>query len=110
MIQRAARHVRRTPSMMLEPVEPRLMMAAPAPVDIEGVYDAALDQPRSYALLQRSPDQDPLTAIDPLFGTETFTLEVFYDTGASGVLISKESADALGVQHAEYNGQPVEYA
>jgi hypothetical protein len=107
---RATRHARRTVPPAFEPVEPRLLMAAPAPVDIEGVYDAALDQPRSYAMLQRSRDQDPLTATDPDFGLETFTLEVFYDTGASGVLISKESADALGVRRAEYNGQPVEYA
>jgi hypothetical protein len=95
---------------MFEPVEPRLLMAAPAPVDIEGVYDAALDQPRTYALFQRTTDGDPLTAVDPLFGTETFTVEAFYDTGASGVLVSKETADALGIARATYNGQPVEYA
>jgi hypothetical protein len=93
--------------LMFEPVEPRLLMAAPPPVDIEGVYNAALDQPRTYVLLQRSLDQDPLVAEDPIFGIETFTLEAFYDTGASGVLISKESADALGVVRSTYNGQPV---
>jgi hypothetical protein len=106
-MKRATRHARRHTPLMLEPVEPRLLMAAPAPVDIEGVFNASLDQPRAYALLQRSLDQDPLTAEDPLFGIETFTIEVFYDTGASGVLISKETADAMGVARATVDGQPV---
>jgi len=104
------RHARRPHPLMFEPVEPRVLMAAPPPVDIEGVYDAAIDQPRTYAMFQRTPDTDPLTAEDPLFGIETFTVEAFYDTGASGVLVSKETADAMGIARATYNGQPVEYA
>jgi hypothetical protein len=104
------RHARRTYPSLFEPVESRLLMAAPGPVDIEGVYNASLDQPRTYALFQRTPDTDPLTATDPLFGIETFTVEAYYDTGASGVLVSKETADALGIRRATYNGQPVEFA
>jgi hypothetical protein len=105
----ASRHARRTCSPLFEPIEPRLLMAA-TPIDIEGVYNASLDQPRTYALFQRTPGTDPLAATDPLFGIETFTVEAFYDTGASGVLVSKETADAMGIRHATYNGQPVEFA
>lgn len=104
MISRATRHARRTP--LIEPLDRRVLMAA-TPVDIEGVYNVSLDQPRTYALLQRTPDGDPLTAIDPLFGTETFTIEGFYDTGASGVLLSKETADAMNVVRSTYNGETV---
>lgn len=107
MILRVTRHARRTPR--IEPLDPRVLMAA-APVDIEGVYNASLDQPRTYALLQRSPNGDPLTAIDPLFGTETFTIEGFYDTGASGVLLSKETADAMNVIRSTYEGETVLFA
>ena len=106
MIQRAKRHARRTAPLAIEPVESRLLMAV-APIDIEGVYNASLDQPRTYAMLQTSPGADPLTAKDPLFGIETFTVEAFYDTGASGVLLSKETADALGVNRTTHNGETV---
>src|SRR5687768_9656445 len=104
MPQRARRHTPRT-AAVLEPVESRLLMAA-EPLDLEGVQNAALDIPRAWALLQRSLDTDPLIASDPFFG-DTFNVEVFYDTGASGVLLSKETADALGVNRATHNGEPV---
>ena len=106
MIQRRSRPARRFAPLLLEPIERRLLMAA-TPIDIEGVYNASLDQPRINAMLQRSRTSDPLTAIDPLLGTETFTVEAFYDTGASGVLISKETADALGVNRSTFNGETV---
>lgn len=105
MIQRVARHARRFARAAMEPFEARLLFAAP--VDIEGVYNASLDQPRTNALLQRVPAGDPLTAVDPLSGTETFTIQGFYDTGASGVLLSKETADALGVVRSTRNGETV---
>ena len=63
MTQRPARHARRPAPLMVEPVESRLLMAV-APIDIEGVYNASLDQPRTYAMLQRSPTGDPLTAVE----------------------------------------------
>jgi hypothetical protein len=116
MTQRAERYTPRFASRrsarahsavtVLEPVESRVLMAV-TPIDIEGVYNASLDQPRTYAMLQRSPTGDPLTATDPLFGIETFTVEAFYDTGASGVLISQETADALGVDRPTFNGETV---
>ena len=104
MPQRARRHTPRA-AAVLEPVESRLLMAA-QPLDLEGVQNAALDIPRAWALLQRSLDTDPLIASDPFFG-DTFNVEVFYDTGASGVLLSKETADALGVNRATHNGEPI---
>src|SRR3954451_11034820 len=109
-MQRAPPPARRPRTRLFEPLDPRVLMAATTPVDIEGVYDAALDQPRTYALIRRSPTGQPLTATDPTFGGETFTVEAYYDTGASGVLLSKETADAMGVERATYNGQPVTYA
>jgi hypothetical protein len=105
MTQRATRHARR-PVSLFETIEPRVLMAA-APIDIEGVYNASLDQPRVYALVRESPTGDPLSASDPMSGVETFTFEAFYDTGASGMLLSKETADALGVTRATHNGEPV---
>lgn len=64
-------------------------------VDIIGVQNAALDQPQINALLRPGGGGDPLTA-DPLdpFG---FSIQGFLDTGASGVLLSKETVDGLGV-------------
>src|SRR5688572_20620612 len=95
MTQRATRLARRPARALFEAIEPRYLMAAP--VDIEGVFNASIDQPRTYVMLQRTPDGDPLSA-DVGFGIETFTFEAYYDTGASGTLLSKETSDALGVQ------------
>ena len=108
MPQRARRHTPRA-AAVLEPIESRLLMAA-TPIDIEGVYNASLDQPRTYALLQRDPAGDPLSAVDPWYGTETFTIEAFYDTGASGVLLSKETADQMNVARATQGGENVLFA
>src|SRR5688500_12589699 len=86
-----------------EPLEGRVHFAV---IDIEGVQPAALDQPRVHALLRRTATGEPLTAEAPPFGT-TFNIEVYYDTGASGVLISNETANALGLGRATVNGQEV---
>jgi len=84
-----------------------LMIARPgAALVFSGVNEAALDQPRINAAitLPGSPDT-PLTATvdDLIFGgtTQTFNIQAFFDTGASGVLMSKETAEALGVPLAE---------
>jgi hypothetical protein len=67
-------------------------------VDIEGVQPAALDQPRVHIHLRRDPRGEPLTAGK---GAErTIDVEAFLDTGASGVMLSKTTADALGVKRA----------
>ena len=96
----------RRPATHFEAFEARVLMAA-TPIDIEGVFNASLDQPRVYALLRESPTGDPLMGYDPLWDVETFTLEAFYDTGASGLLLSKETADALGVTREMIGDTPV---
>jgi hypothetical protein len=106
-VRAASRHAR-IPSLFWEVFEPRRLMAAGAPIDIEGVQNAALDQPRIHAYISLSPGGEPLVAEDPFFG-ETFDITAFFDTGASGVLISKETADALQVARATFNGAPVEF-
>lgn len=59
---------------------------------LEGVYEAALDLPRIHFLLQRSA---PGSALGSPSG---FALhDAFLDTGASGVLLSRETAQELGV-------------
>jgi len=59
---------------------------------LEGVYEAALDLPRIHFLLQRSA---PGSALGSASG---FTpRDAFLDTGASGVLLSRETAQELGV-------------
>ena len=59
---------------------------------LEGVYEAALDLPRIHFLLQRSV---PGSALASTSGFAPH--DAFLDTGASGVLLSKETARELGV-------------
>ncbi|MEX2138961.1 MAG: hypothetical protein WD894_06845 [Pirellulales bacterium] len=68
--------------------------------DLPGVLPAALDQPRINAVLRRTPTGDPLTA--DFGGVRGFNIDAFFDTGASGVLLSKETAEALGVQKLKH--------
>lgn len=59
---------------------------------IDGVYEAAIDLPRILFLLKRDANGAPLEY------EGNFELNyAFLDTGASGVLLSKETADALGI-------------
>jgi hypothetical protein len=91
---------------MATAVDPWTAIGPYAATVIDGVQPAALDQPRVYVLLRRGGG-DPLS-MDYGLGT-TFNIEAFYDTGASGVLLSNETADGLGVVRATYGGQPVVY-
>ncbi len=59
---------------------------------LEGVYEAALDLPRIHFLLQRS-SRGP--ALAPASGFTPH--DAFADTGASGVMLSRETAQELGV-------------
>ncbi len=72
---------------------------------IEGVQMGALDQPRVNVVLRRTATGDPL-----LVGTDFVHFDAFYDTGASGIMLSKNTANSLGVQRATYNGSLVEYS
>jgi hypothetical protein len=96
-------------------------------VDIEGVLPASLDQPRIYIALVRPGADKPLAAkgvsgeglVDALVygkkpktdeaATETFAIEAFLDTGASGVMLSEQTAKGLGIQRAKFNGKQVVY-
>jgi hypothetical protein len=71
---------------------------------IPDVQPISLDQPRVYALLKR-----PGSSI-PLLSGDEFAFEVFLDTGASGVLLSREFGEALNVQRQRVNGQDVIYS
>jgi hypothetical protein len=75
-------------------------------LDIANVQPAALDQPRVYALLRLTPTSNPLAGTD-IFGDSVFNIEAFYDTGTSGMVLSDETADFLGVQRAQFGGSPV---
>ena len=78
-------------------------LSATGPVralDIVGVQNAALDQPRVNALLRLTPDGAPLTGVEPIFGDSIFNIQAFLDTGASGVIVSEQTADFLGVPRA----------
>lgn len=79
-------------------------------VDIEGVETASMDQPRVTLMARRTPNGPPLAAksdagMADLLGLDRGAAEnvagfaAFLDTGASGILISKVTADALGVTH-----------
>jgi hypothetical protein len=74
-----------------------LLFGTAGATDIFGVQDGALDQPRVNLLLRSSAGGPPLSGIDPISGDPSFNIQAFLDTGASGVLLSKETADVLGV-------------
>ena len=61
-------------------------------VVLERVYEAALDLPRIHFLLQRSVPGPALRS-----GSEFAVHYAFLDTGASGVMLSRETAKMLGV-------------
>lgn len=62
-------------------------------LDIEGVLPAALDQPQINAAITLPGSSTPLAD----GGTGTFNIQAFFDTGASGVLIAKETRDVIGL-------------
>jgi hypothetical protein len=58
----------------------------------EGVYEAALDLPRIYFLVKRDINKRPLNQKQ-----EFEAHYAFLDTGASGILLSSETANSLGI-------------
>lgn len=77
---------------------------------VEGVYEAALDLPRILFLLKRTP------AGNPLEYEGQFELNwAFLDTGASGILLSRETIEVLeislepGAQYADVGVGGYEY-
>ncbi|MDX1963444.1 MAG: hypothetical protein SFX18_09845 [Pirellulales bacterium] len=80
-------------------------------IDIIGIQYAGLDQPRINAVLRRSPNGAPLVA-DFGFGITTINIQAFYDTGASGLLLSDQTADFMGIAKSRFpepNGPLVSY-
>ncbi|MFT3786973.1 MAG: hypothetical protein QM770_12530 [Tepidisphaeraceae bacterium] len=73
--------------------------------DIANVQAAALDQPRINAYISLTPGGAPQVA--DIYGDTSFNITAYYDTGASGVLLSEGTADALGIPRSTYNGNPV---
>ena len=73
-----------------------LLAANTFAVEIEGVQPAALDQPRVNLHLRRDANGQPLVA--KKLGQETINVQAFLDTGASGIMLSTTTADALGVK------------
>jgi hypothetical protein len=81
-------------------------------IDIEGVQPAALDQPRVNLCIRREIKGKPLSAQNALGGLvggeeSTINVQAFLDTGASGIMISGKTADALGIRRMiiKRNGQ-----
>ncbi len=64
---------------------------------IDGVLEAAGDIPKMLFILHRDPNGPPLTYEDPLLGGETAINWAYYDTGASGILLSYETASQMGI-------------
>jgi len=73
----------------------QLVFASRRDLVFEKVYEAALDLPRIYFLIKRNADSQPLNQKE-----EFETHYAFLDTGASGILLSRETAESLGVKLA----------
>ncbi len=88
------------------------LVACAAPLvwatDIEGVQPAALDQPRINAYIALTAGGEPLSA--SVAGLTSFNVQAFFDTGASGLLLSNETADLLGLNRSTFGGQSVVYS
>lgn len=68
-----------------------LALASPAlATDIHNVRPAAMDQPQIYAML-RDADGNIIADAD----TDSFNLQAYLDTGASGILLSQNTYDLL---------------
>ncbi|MEM1013199.1 MAG: hypothetical protein AAGI46_13390, partial [Planctomycetota bacterium] len=71
------------------------------------VRSAAVDQPRiNFAVARAATPNTPLTGND-IFGGETIFAQGFFDTGASGVVVSENIANELGIQRQTVNGETV---
>jgi len=66
--------------------------AACSDFEIEGMYEASIDLPRIYFLLKHSPNEPPIE-VDGFFELNY----AFLDTGASGILLSRETAETMQI-------------
>ena len=81
-------------------------MLAAATFDISGVQPAALSQPQIHALFRNTATGAPLR--DPL--GDVFDVTAYLDSGTSEILLSRETADALHIERALFNGQPIVFS
>ena len=102
-----------------------MLVAQAWAVDVQGVLPAAMDQPRIYLALFRDANGKPLAAKagsddamlaklmgekpDPNAPTETFAIEAFLDTGASGTMLADSTAQSLGLKAAMLHGKPITF-
>lgn len=71
------------------------------------VFPAALDQPRINAYVKLPGAAEPLSAD---LGGLTFNITAFFDTGASGVMLSDQTAGLLEVPRQTSGGKKVVYS
>jgi len=90
--------------MHFESLERRRLLA----ISIQGVQPAALDQPRINAYVRIPGQALPMTADLGSGQGESFNIQAFYDTGASGVLLSLETTGLLTAPG--YDTVPFSYA
>jgi len=81
-----------------------LVLSPALATDYEGVQPAALDQPRINAYVTLTAGGAPQEY------EGTFNIEAFYDTGASGILLSNDTASFLGINPATFNDQTIVYS
>jgi hypothetical protein len=112
--------MRSTP-LLRHSLTPLLLFLSSLPAlatDIQGVQPAALDQPRINLLIRRGPNQPPLTGkadqnlllqmLDPdTKPKQTFNVQAFLDTGASGVVLNANTAQSLKIVNATANSAPI---
>ncbi len=84
------------------------LTAATRADEIQGVQPVAIDQPRIYMRLAHPGADQPLSA--KVDGADLSAIEAFLDTGAGGIVLSRDTADALAVAAEQTAaGQPVTF-
>ena len=98
-----------------------LLLCAPVSllaIDIEGVQVASMDQPRVSVMLHRAGQAEPLFSkgdaalaellgLDKSAGDKVTSFSAFLDTGASGISISTQTADSLGIKRLSAGGKQI---
>lgn len=75
--------------------------------DISGVQYGALDTPRIHGIFRLTPTGDPISDTG---GNGVYDVQAYLDTGTSGILLSQETAQALGIDLSQYNGTQVTFS
>jgi hypothetical protein len=90
----------RFPLPFVAPLLLVVLLHARADDAIDGVQPAALDQPRAYMALRRDAG-GPILKTKGKADESVGAVEAFLDTGASGVVLSSETAQQLAVRAAK---------